>query len=232
MGYQALGVTGVAVIVAAAAVRLIGTDAAQDLAAARLAARATAGNEAIAWSADTAEMVNVGLTVREHTIVNVAMFEAANAVTGRYRPYALRLNAPAGTSIDAAVATAAYQSLIVVGPQTRAVWDALYAHSMDRLADGLAKQQGIALGKAAAEGVLALRTLDTPMPGPAHLPSARWRLAAEFAGNDAGSGRPVRAGTRHTSADCVRILEALDADGSRTVSARTSASAHSRRICA
>jgi hypothetical protein len=138
----------------------------------------TAVNEAIAWSSVAAETVNVGLTAREQTIVNVAMFEAANAVTKRYQPYALELAAPPDTSIEAAVATAAHHSLAVVWPRAEALWNELYAASLARVADGPAKTQGIAIGKAAAEGILALRAHDTPFPGPLFAPAPRigiWR---------------------------------------------------------
>jgi hypothetical protein len=133
------------------------------------AARTTV-NEAIAWSRVTAEKVNVGLTAREHTIVNVAMFEAANAVTKRYQPYALDLAAPPGTSIDAAVAAAAHDALAVVWPREKALWDQLYSDFLAGLDDGPARTQGIELGKAAAQGILGLRARDTPFPGPAFAP--------------------------------------------------------------
>jgi hypothetical protein len=131
----------------------------------------TTATEAIAWSAATAERVNVGLTIREQTIVNVAMFEAANAVTNRYQSYALHLAAPADTSIEAAGATAAHDSLAVVWPRDAALWAQLYAESHARIGEGPTKAQGIAIGKAAAEGILALRSHDMPFPGPVFAPA-------------------------------------------------------------
>lgn len=124
-------------------------------------------NEVVTWSGKTAELVNIGLTVREYTIVTVAMFEAANAVTRRYEPYMLRLTADANTSVDAAVASAAHRALSVVWPRENRVWDELYEVSLSRVGDASAKAAGIRLGRAAADGILMLRSEDIPFPGPA-----------------------------------------------------------------
>ena len=133
----------------------------------RSAARGPAvTNEAIAWAGQAAELVNIGLTIREYTIVTVAMFEAANAVSRRYEPYMLRLTADANTSLDAAVASAAYRALSVVWPRENRAWEKLYQASLSRVADTSAKAAGIRLGRSAADGVLALRAQDAPFPGP------------------------------------------------------------------
>ena len=149
-----------------------------DLFPSRLSAHAAASNEAIAWSSHTAEVVNVGLTVREHTIVNVAMFEAANTITQKYRPYALHLSARPGASVEAAVATAAYRSLEVVWPREAALWKSLHEAALSRIPSGPSKTDGMELGTAAAEGILALRAGDVPLPGrpyPAVAGPGRWR---------------------------------------------------------
>jgi hypothetical protein len=138
----------------------------QDVTAARKAAHAAAPNEAIAWAGHTAELVNIGLTVREYTIVTVAMFEAANAVTGRYEPYILRPTAEANTSIDAAVATAAHRALSVVWPRDSRVWDALYELSLSRVTDEAARSAGVRLGRSAADGIVSRRSKDVAFPGP------------------------------------------------------------------
>jgi hypothetical protein len=47
---------------------------------------------------------------RVAAIVQLAVFEAVNAITGEYEPY-IGITAPAGASLDAAAATAAYRVL-------------------------------------------------------------------------------------------------------------------------
>jgi hypothetical protein len=62
--------------------------------------RPTSPNQVIVWSTYTANFLNSGLPQREHAIVNVALFEAANAITRRYHPYALKLTAPPKASVE------------------------------------------------------------------------------------------------------------------------------------
>jgi len=50
-------------------------------------------------------------------IVHIAIFDAAVALEGGYRPYVPTAAAPAGTSPDAAIATAAYDTLTGLQPQ-------------------------------------------------------------------------------------------------------------------
>ena len=128
--------------------------------------RADEVNEVMAWAGQAAELVNIGLTAREYTIVTVAMFTAANAVTQRYEPYMLRLTADPSTSVDAAVASAAHRALSVVWPRENRVWDELYEASLSRIGDASAKAAGIRLGRTAADGILTLRSEDIPFPGP------------------------------------------------------------------
>jgi hypothetical protein len=119
------------------------------------------------------------LPQREHAIVNFAMFEAANAITRRYDPYSLNLEAPLTASIKAAVATAAHHALASLAPQNTAIWDAYYLQSLTGVRDGQEKADGVSTGAAAARAILALRGDDTPLPGPPYsiTPSPGiWRL--------------------------------------------------------
>jgi hypothetical protein len=49
-------------------------------------------------------------------VVHVAIYNAAVAIEGDYRPYAIALTAPADTSPAAAIATAAHDTLIGLQP--------------------------------------------------------------------------------------------------------------------
>jgi hypothetical protein len=119
-------------------------------------------------------------------IVHVAMYDAAVALEGGYRPYVPTPAAPANTSPEAAIATAAYDTLTGLQPQLAAdqtILDDDYTAYMAAIPDGAAvqktaKQHGIAIGEQVAHAVLALRAndgrernpmladLDPPGPGP------------------------------------------------------------------
>jgi hypothetical protein len=117
-------------------------------------------------------------------IAHVAIYDAAVAIQGGYEPYAIGLTAPPETSPAAAVATAAYDTLVGLQPAlglTPAQEEILEGRYTDYLAaipDGAAKSAGIAIGAQVAQAVLALREndgreenpslddLDPPAPGP------------------------------------------------------------------
>ena len=114
-------------------------------------------------------------------IVHVSMYDAAVAINGGYKPYAATPVAPAGTSPEAAVATAAYDTLTGLQPQlgaSQTILDADYAAYLGAIPDGTAKANGIAVGEQVAQAVVALRVNDgrgctttpadlgQPAPGP------------------------------------------------------------------
>ncbi len=85
-------------------------------------------------------------------IVHAAMYDAAVGVAGGYEPYRVSLNAPAGASLDAAVATAAHHVLAVLFPGQQAALDTAYAASLAAIPEGQAKQDGIAAGEQVGAG--------------------------------------------------------------------------------
>jgi hypothetical protein len=96
-------------------------------------------------------------------IVHVAIYDAAVAVDGGYRPYAASPPAPARTSPAAAIATAAYRTLTGLQPQLGAdqtILDGDHAAYLAAIPDGTAKSAGIAIGTRVARSVLARRTND------------------------------------------------------------------------
>jgi hypothetical protein len=96
-------------------------------------------------------------------IVHVAIYDAAVALTGGYKPYAATPAAPADTSPEAAIATAAYDTLTGLQPQLGAnqtILDHDYATYLAAIPDGTPKAHGIAVGDQAAAAVLALRAND------------------------------------------------------------------------
>ena len=96
-------------------------------------------------------------------IVHVAIYDAAVALKGGYKPYAATPAAPADTSPEAAIATAAYDTLTGLQPQLGAnqtILDHDYATYLAAIPDGTPKAHGIAVGDQAAAAVLALRAND------------------------------------------------------------------------
>jgi hypothetical protein len=96
-------------------------------------------------------------------IVHVAIYDAAVAIEGGFRPYAATPTAPAHTSPAAAIATAAYDTLTGLQPQLGAdqtILDGDHAAYLATIPDGSAKSRGIAVGAAVAQAVLARRAND------------------------------------------------------------------------
>ena len=96
-------------------------------------------------------------------IVHVAIFDAAVAIEGGYTPYVPTPAAPADTSPEAAIATAAYRTLSGLQPQlgaNQAILDHDYNAYLAGIADGRPKDDGIAVGADVALAVLATRTND------------------------------------------------------------------------
>lgn len=93
-------------------------------------------------------------------IVHTAVYEAVNAITRRYPDSGLKLEAPPGASVDAAVAAANHATLAKLAPSQQADIDGAYRAALAMIPDGPAKAQGIAVGEKAAAAILALRAND------------------------------------------------------------------------
>jgi hypothetical protein len=116
--------------------------------------------------APPAFQINMGM-------VQGAVYDAVNAIgPKKHRPYVLETRAGARASVDAAVATAAHHvlaELVSTAPERAAfpgraglltTLSSAYAVSLGSVADGAFKRQGIAVGHAAAEAMLAAREGD------------------------------------------------------------------------
>lgn len=96
---------------------------------------------------------------RSNAQVALAMFEAVNAVEGRYRSYLGLPAAPAGTSAEAAAASAAYTVLAAIFPDQKKLFDDALTVSLGAVADGAGKTAGVDLGKRAAAAAMARAAL-------------------------------------------------------------------------
>jgi hypothetical protein len=92
---------------------------------------------------------------RTLAIVNVAMFEAMNAVEG-LDPHTLNASGDRHASIEAAAATAAHTVLAALNPEQTADLSSALAASLAGIANDVPKVRGYLLGKDAAATILAL----------------------------------------------------------------------------
>jgi PAP2 superfamily len=110
---------------------------------------------------------------RTVAIVQLAVFEAVNAITGDYKPY-LGIAEPSSASAEAAAIEAAYKVLsdYFPDPATQAALLADRTSSLAAIPDDQAKIDGIQAGDDAAAAITALRANDgsspplTKQPGP------------------------------------------------------------------
>ena len=157
-----------------------------------LPASRAAANEVVQWNETTMKAIvangqNNVVSTRTLAMVQVAVHDALNAISRRYDAYYFEGPADSAASPDAAIAAAAHSVLVgVIGiygtpaqkTDTLALVDQAYAASMARVADGPARNKGVALGRAAGAAILALRKDDgatrdapyTPAMGP-----GKWR---------------------------------------------------------
>src|SRR5215469_15104404 len=118
----------------------------------------------IAVDTAVANKQNPFAQARYAAIVQLAVFEAVNSVTGEYKPYLGTITAPPGASAEAAAIEAAYQVLSTYFPSSQSTLDADRSTSLASISDGQAKIVGIATGDAAASAMIALRANDGSSP--------------------------------------------------------------------
>jgi hypothetical protein len=137
---------------------------------------------------------------------SAAVYDAVVAIEGGFEPYGPAIDAPEGASVDAAVVEAAYQTLWSYFPPSscnpasppavyafcvgvRPRLDAFRAEALGSIPDGPAKDDGRAVGLAAANTIIAMRSGDgrmTPIGVTSSFPTlppgpGRWRLTPPFA---------------------------------------------------
>ncbi len=96
-----------------------------------------------------------------HTIIQLAMYDAAIAIEGGYTTYAAAISAPAGADVRAAVATAAYVTARArVAASQVPYLDVQYNAYIVKIPDGQAKIDGIQVGESVAATMLAVRAND------------------------------------------------------------------------
>jgi hypothetical protein len=105
-------------------------------------------------------------------VTHLAVFEAVNAVTAEHKPYLGSVTPTPGASADAAAVSAAHGVLRNYFPDQAAFLEAARVNSLAAIPDGPAKDDGIALGEAAAALLIAARANDGSEPPQSYLPTS------------------------------------------------------------
>jgi hypothetical protein len=98
-----------------------------------------------------------------HTLfayVAIAVYDSVMAIKGGYEPFAIDVDAPAGASAEAAVAAAAHRILVHYLPAQSDFVDDAYVESLSTITDGSAEDDGVAVGEAVADALIAQRAGD------------------------------------------------------------------------
>ena len=109
--------------------------------------------QATVTAAGGAPASNPNHQTRWGAIVQLAVFEAVNAIVGDYEPYLGTVEAPAWASPEAAVVAAAHRTLVTLRPDQAAALDACGPVAGGD-PGGPAKDAGIAVGEEAAAAML------------------------------------------------------------------------------
>jgi hypothetical protein len=105
---------------------------------------------------------------------SLAVYDAVNAISADYRTFYYRGTAPRDASVEAAAASAAHRVLVNYFPSQQTALDDQFSKSLAAIPSSNAKDEGVAVGEAAALAVIAARNDDgleanivyTPGTGP------------------------------------------------------------------
>ena len=111
-------------------------------------------------SAVGAEQGGPTRTSRAFAIVQIAVYDALNAIYKRSPGYSGYLPAFGDSSPDAAIAQAAHDTLVALYPRQASRLDAWLQADLAGLPHGRTKLNGIGIGRRAAAAILALRASD------------------------------------------------------------------------
>jgi hypothetical protein len=130
-----------------------------------------------------AEQLGPTRTSRVLAIVHIAIYDAVNAIGKRYPLYSGPLPAFGDSSLDAAIAQAAHDTLVALYPRQAQRLDNWLKADLARLPGGRARLNGADVGRRAAAAILALRAYDEayhdePVAGEDYFPGyapGQWR---------------------------------------------------------
>ena len=181
-------------------------------------------------------------STRSFSIMHAAIYDAVNAIDQRHKPYLVTLpDVPPNASQEAAASAAAHEVLVALFPTFKASLDAALQQSLAQIADSKGKTQGIAIGLAVADHILALRSNDgasappipyifgtapgdyqsTPPNFPTQPQLTQWSHVTPFALNRADQFRPGPPPklTSDEYTDAFNEIESLGVENSTTATA-------------
>jgi hypothetical protein len=98
---------------------------------------------------------------RSFAMMHAAIYDAVNAIYQTHEPYAAGVpHASPSASQEAAAAAAAHEVLVQLYPAFQATLDAELQQSLSQIPDGTPKTEGISVGQAVGDLILALRSND------------------------------------------------------------------------
>jgi PAP2 superfamily len=98
---------------------------------------------------------------RSFAIMHAAIYDAVNAIDGAHTPYLVHFtDVSRSASQDAAAAVAAHEVLVTLYPPFQTQLDAQLLQVLAQIPEGADKAQGISIGHAVADRILALRSND------------------------------------------------------------------------
>jgi hypothetical protein len=108
-----------------------------------------------------------GKTSRAFAIIHIAMFDAVNSITKKYRTYTNIGDSSPTANVDAACAQAAHDTLVALFSAQASTFDSKLVETLAAIPDSVDKTDGIAAGQRAALLILSDRATDgsaTPVP--------------------------------------------------------------------
>jgi hypothetical protein len=138
----------------------------------------------------------VPVSFLDMAVVQAAVYDAVEAIGGKFKPYQVQVPGASG-SPEAAAAKAAHDVLINIFPPQAAALDTAYRDYLAK--KGLAEDNpGVAVGQKAAAGILALRANDGRLPNPQPPPftgdnaTGVWRPTTSYQPPPPPSGATLR----------------------------------------
>ena len=105
-------------------------------------------------------------TTRSFAIMHAAIYDAVNAIDGTHKPYLVGFSASPVASQEAAASSAAHEVLVKLYPNMQSTLDAQLQQALAQLPNR-GKAEGIRIGKAIADRILAIRANDGSSNPPA-----------------------------------------------------------------
>ncbi|BBO30594.1 hypothetical protein PLANPX_0206 [Lacipirellula parvula] len=125
------------------------------------------GDEILDWNATIRQVIqanathaNPGWSTRAMAMTNGAMYDVMMGFERTHQPFKHDAPAPAGASQQAALAQAAYQTLMFAYPGQQPILDAAIAAKLAAIPDSPAKAAGVAYGNQTAQAYINWRTGD------------------------------------------------------------------------